>query len=173
MKRILLILSILLISCEELKTIVPARPVGYLTTGNEIIYAPKKDVYKTEEMIKVTFSFSPILLDEKDKRIHIQEVAGNLPEKITVKFPHYYKENISTVHIVLNGKKLESAGEVSFVYDKDKDRYILADNLAFLFHKKGTYALSNILDMTSFQFNWARTLFMTALVAEQQLTIEE
>ncbi|MDO5105870.1 hypothetical protein [Capnocytophaga sp.] len=169
----LIITGLLLFSCEELKTVVPARPVGYLTTSNEVIYTPQKDVYKVEEMINITFSFSPMLLDENDKEIHIQEVAKKIPEKITVKFPHYYKEDISMVHIVLNGKKLESAGEISFVYDKNKDRYILADNLALLFHKKGTYMLSNILDMTSFSFNWSKALFMTALVSKQQLTIEE
>lgn len=173
MKRILLILSVLLVSCEELESVIPPRPVGYLTTGNEVIYTPQKDIYKVEEMIEISLSFSSILLDENDKKVHIQEVAKNIPEKITVKFPSYWKEDISKVHIVVNGKKIESAGEISFVYDRDKDRYILLDKLALVFHKKGTYLLSNILDMVSFKFNWAKALFMTRMVAEQQLIIEE
>lgn len=172
---VLIIISVLLFSCEEidLGKFGEPFPVTYRISENEVIYTPQKDTYKVEEMIGIAFSFSPIILDTKDKAIHIQEIAKKIPEKITVNFPYRAKEDTSTVHIVLNGKKLETLGEITFVYHKDKERYILEENLALVFHKKGTYLLSDILDMKSFRINRQSFLSVRALTSERKITIEE
>ncbi|MFK8264960.1 hypothetical protein [Capnocytophaga cynodegmi] len=171
----LIITGLLLFSCEniDLSKYGEIFPISYSTSKNEIVYTPQKDVYKVEEMIGIAFSFSPMLLDKNDKAVHIQDIAKKLPEKVVVEFPYRWKEDTSMVHIVLNGKKLESLGRITFIYDKDKDRYILADNLALFFHKKGTYLLSDIFNFTDFRLNRQDFLSVNQLISEQQLTIEE
>ncbi|MFJ1473413.1 hypothetical protein ACILE9_04030 [Capnocytophaga cynodegmi] len=172
---ILIVTGFLFFSCEniDLSKYGEIFPVGYLTSENEVVYTPQKDIYKVEEIIEISLSFSSTLLDENDKKVHIQEVAKNIPEKIIVEFPYRWKEDSSIVHIVLNGNKLESLGRITFIYNKDKDRYILSDKLALVFHKKGIYLLSDILNFTDFRLSRQVFLSVNRLVSKQKIAIEE